>query len=1284
MAWGYKRTVAVQAAKVPSTQSNFPVLFHSTNDSFKSVANGGKITHASGYDLAFYSDAALTTQLSHEIVYHSLTTGEVYAWVKIPSLSSSGTTYYVAYGDSGISASQENATDVWSNGFQAVWHCDESSGNLTDATGNGYTLYGANLTYQQSGKIKYSILMNSSTDTLTISGSVKGTTPVSHSCWFKTSDVSATVQFLVADQKNAAYTDRYVTYTTSGKVRAHTSHGGSYPWAESTNTTAANTWAMAYGVYSGAASRVAILNGDTANKGTDTTSNVPAGLDHFEVGRNNAVDKYPLSGYVEEVRVHNLARSDDWVKTDYNTQSDPASFYTLGSETSTYTTQNRTISGSSRIRKTQTRTQAGSSRIRVTQIYQQAGSSRIQTTSSETISGAARITASSSQAISGSSRIETTSSRTITGSSAIVVTTTQNRTISGASRIEATQSQAISGASRIEATSSQTISGAARISTTSSETISGASRIGTTSSETISGSSRITATQTQTISGSSAISSGGVPQQIISGSFQSPSSSSTSYHDLMGGGANGFSNTETNRQQVMPTAGTLTNFQFQVKTAPGNGKTWTISVRKNGATTALSQSISGASTYVSALDTDTVSVAAGDLVNIIVENQANPANPDAVYWACEFIPDTAGETILLANSGGNDWTAGNYGTLIANKNPDTQETDAATLFPCSGTIKSFYYQATAAPGAGTTRTLTFRKNGTGQALTADISGTATTTNDTTHSFTVAAGDYVSIQGTDTLGTPGAQISKWGCVFVPDTAGDFIAAAVSDDSTDLSATEYIPLNAAYNTLQATEDEQYQLIAQDSKVKRIQVRLNIDPGTAPDAYSFTLRINGASSGLAATIVADNTTGYAETDVAVSAGDRLDTMITPISTPSAGVRPMIAYLFNNSAATTQSRTISGSSAIQGTQSRTIAGSSRISTTSSETISGSSRISTTASETITGAARVWATLSQTITGAARLSVSSSETISGAARIEVSSSETIAGASRIEVSSSQTITGASSIRGTQTRTITGSSAITTAATQTRPISGASRIQTTASETIAGASRISSSSSQTITGAARISVSSSETISGAARIEVSSSETISGASRISVSSDQNLSGSSRISTTSSEAISGASRITATQNRTISGASKISITGTVDQDITGSSAIQGTQARTISGASRIETTATAAISGASRISVSASATISGASRITAASSQTISGSSAIQAAQSRTISGEARIEVSTTQTITGSSAIVLVSWYPLPLDVVGNITLVSSPGGNISLAKEVEGNITKISERTLSL
>jgi hypothetical protein len=66
--YAYQRSITIDHTKVPNTnQSNFPVLISGTYSYLATVANGGNVQNANGYDIIFTSDAACTTKLDHEV-----------------------------------------------------------------------------------------------------------------------------------------------------------------------------------------------------------------------------------------------------------------------------------------------------------------------------------------------------------------------------------------------------------------------------------------------------------------------------------------------------------------------------------------------------------------------------------------------------------------------------------------------------------------------------------------------------------------------------------------------------------------------------------------------------------------------------------------------------------------------------------------------------------------------------------------------------------------------------------------------------------------------------------------------------------------------------------------------------------------------------------------------------------------------------------------------------------------------------------------------------------------
>ncbi len=118
--WQYRKKLTLDSGLVEADQTDFPVLISFTNDS--DLAAGAQ----SDFDDVLFTSSNGTTKLSHEIEDYDSTNGDIVAWVKIPVLSSSTDTDIYMYYGCGTAGDQQNVSDVWSNGYNAVYHLHET------------------------------------------------------------------------------------------------------------------------------------------------------------------------------------------------------------------------------------------------------------------------------------------------------------------------------------------------------------------------------------------------------------------------------------------------------------------------------------------------------------------------------------------------------------------------------------------------------------------------------------------------------------------------------------------------------------------------------------------------------------------------------------------------------------------------------------------------------------------------------------------------------------------------------------------------------------------------------------------------------------------------------------------------------------------------------------------------------------------------------------------------------------------------------------------------------
>ena len=211
-----------------------------------------------------------------------------------------------------------------------------------------------------------------------------------------------------------------------------------------------------------------------------------------------------------------------------------------------------------------------------------------------------------------------------------------------------------------------------------------------------------------------------------------------------------------------------------------------------------------------------------------------------------------------------------------------------------GILKKLAFKLNGSPGSGKSYTFALMVNGVAQALSVQISGSATTGMDTTNEIPVAAGDFVCLRCVPS-GTPTSRVAVWSIVFKGSNIKESLILGLG--YTSKTAIKFVPLSFGHVYYTDTEPESYQVIPTPGKIKNLCVSLYAFLSVAPDAYRFTLRVNGANSDdgegnpLQVTIVAPGLIGSDVVhQIPVVAGDRVCLMCEPLETPA--VAPIIRW--------------------------------------------------------------------------------------------------------------------------------------------------------------------------------------------------------------------------------------------------------------------------------------------------------------------------------------------------------------------------------------------------------
>lgn len=204
--------------------------------------------------------------------------------------------------------------------------------------------------------------------------------------------------------------------------------------------------------------------------------------------------------------------------------------------------------------------------------------------------------------------------------------------------------------------------------------------------------------------------------------------------------------TEAQAEIVIPCAGTLSNMYVATDVAPGTGNSIQFVPYKNGSAGLLTATISGASATSASDTTDSITVSAGDRISMQLVKSTSLTSA-RFFWGIQFTPTTVGQSFFaFGNSSAPSTATTNYEQPLGIGLAGWNATESTALsIPGACTLQALYWMAGTAPGTVASWALTVRKNSTNTALSATITGSATTANITGQNVTLAQSDIVDLQ-----------------------------------------------------------------------------------------------------------------------------------------------------------------------------------------------------------------------------------------------------------------------------------------------------------------------------------------------------------------------------------------------------------------------------------------------------------------------------------------------------------------------------------------------------------
>ena len=237
--------------------------------------------------------------------------------------------FYAWYGNS--SATEYVETDIY--GAQTVWndyalvmHMNEASGSRYDSTANNSVATPTGSIISGVGKIGSGVdLEYSSSQYLTVTQNAVLDLPTyTIQAWAFNESFASTYPTIISNRSNSDSNGNYfVLFHGDIGYKPHSQYWTGWTWSSVyTNTSSsAQTWYMVNVVYDGANHKI------SANAETFVSSVKPAPqLNNNPILIGKYTNHY-FDGIIDELRMSSVVRSQAWIDTEYNNQSDPSSFF---------------------------------------------------------------------------------------------------------------------------------------------------------------------------------------------------------------------------------------------------------------------------------------------------------------------------------------------------------------------------------------------------------------------------------------------------------------------------------------------------------------------------------------------------------------------------------------------------------------------------------------------------------------------------------------------------------------------------------------------------------------------------------------------------------------------------------------------------------------------------------------------------------------------------------------------------------------------------------------------
>ncbi|MFX1376531.1 MAG: DUF2341 domain-containing protein [Promethearchaeota archaeon] len=330
----YYKDITIDNTKVSGTGShtNFPMLISILDTDLRYNVQ------PDGDDIAF---AYNTLWLNHEFELfnqeYNDTHAQLIAWVQIPDLSTSQDTIISMYYGNSTMSSQQNPNGVWDSYYEAVYHFHDDFLDSTVNNRQGINSGSVDIAGQIGDGQDFE--RSDNYDNINIGlWSVSGT-KLTIQAWVRFESFSIWDARILSKNSGISDTEQdhvwmLGTSTAPNRLRGRIKTGTNNAYGTTTviatsGDLTTNTWYLTTLIYDGSTIQF-VLDGNPVGSFIKTGS---LRINDWPITIGNSpTGARPIDGIIDEVRISSVVRSNSWLRTEYNNQDEPESFYSIGVE----------------------------------------------------------------------------------------------------------------------------------------------------------------------------------------------------------------------------------------------------------------------------------------------------------------------------------------------------------------------------------------------------------------------------------------------------------------------------------------------------------------------------------------------------------------------------------------------------------------------------------------------------------------------------------------------------------------------------------------------------------------------------------------------------------------------------------------------------------------------------------------------------------------------------------------------------------------------------------------